>query len=371
MTASSPRRAEVAPDPREIARRFWLGGEISSVRPHGNGHINTTFRVETLGARAFILQRINGAVFRDPGSLMANLGRVTRHLRARLEAEGASDLDRRVLSLVPSLEGRDYVLDEAGGYWRCFPFIEGVKERPSIESPQQAFEIARAFGNFQRLLSDLPGEPLHPSIPHFHDAGRRFDALTAAVESDVLNRANQAVPEIRFAFGNRPLSQFFAGFIARGEMNERITHNDTKLDNLLFDAASGEALCVIDLDTVMPGLALYDFGDLARSAACTALEDERNLDRVRVDPRIFGALAQGFIEGTGGSLSTLERENLVGATQVFAFTLGVRFLTDFLEGDSYFRIHREGHNLDRARAQFALLRDLQEQEEALRSVLTA
>lgn len=359
------------PDPREIARRFCLEGELSSVRPHGNGHINTTFKVEIQGARNFILQRINGAVFRDPGSLMANLGRVTRHLWARMEAEGVADVDRRVLRLVPSQEGQDFLLDEAGGFWRCFPFIEGAREKSTIENAEQAFEVAKAFGNFQRLLSDLPGPSLSPSIPHFHDAGRRFDDFSSAVDSDVLNRANQAVPEIRFAFGNRPLAQFFAGFIARGEMSERITHNDTKLDNLLFDAVSGEALCVIDLDTVMPGLPLYDFADLARSAACTALEDERNLDRVRVDPGLFRALARGFAEGTDGGLNALERENLVGATQVFAYTLGLRFLTDFLEGDPYFRIHREGHNLDRARAQFALLRDLQEQEDELRVATTS
>ncbi len=357
------------PDPREIARRFRLGGDVGGVRPYGNGHINATFRVEASGPqgpRRFILQRINGSVFRDPAGLMANLGRVTRHLRARLEAEGKADLERRVLTLVPSLEGQDFLQDEDGGHWRCLPFIEGTRERTVVENPAQAFEIAKAFGTFQRLLSDLPEPPLETTIPHFHDAERRFEAFSAAVDSDVLNRANQAVPEIRFAFVNRPLSIFFAGFIARGEMRSRITHNDTKLDNLLFDAVSGEALCVIDLDTVMPGLALFDFGDLARSAASTALEDERQLDKVRVDPTLFGALARGFLEGTAQGLSPLERDNLVGATQVFAYSLGLRFLTDFLEGDPYFRIHREGHNLDRARTQFALLRDLQEQEDELR-----
>ncbi len=359
--------------PREIARRFQLEGEIRGAQPYGNGHINATFRVDCRGpegTRRFILRRINGSVFRDPAALMANLGRITRHLRGKLEAEGAPDLERRVLTLIPSLEGRDFVQDETGGYWSCCPFIEGTREVIRVEDPIQAFDAGSAFGTFQRLLSDLPGPTLEPTIPRFHDARKRFETFVSAVDSDVLNRAHQAVPEIRFALGHRPLSEFFAGFIARGEMAERVTHNDTKLDNLLFDTVSGRAICVIDLDTVMPGLALYDFGDLARSAACRAAEDSLQLDGVRVDPRIFGALAKGFLEGAGG-LSALERENLVGATQVFAYTLGLRFLTDFLEGDRYFRIHREGHNLDRARAQFALLRDLQEQEDALRAATTS
>jgi len=347
-----------------------MEGEVRGVRPYGRGHINATFLVDASGPGGdgrFILQRINSSVFRDPATLMANLGRVTRHLRSRLEAEGAPELDRRALTLVSSEDGRDFVEDATGGFWRCFPFLEGTREVVAVENRDQAFHAAKAFGTFQRLLSDLPEPSLTPTIPHFHDAQRRFEAFAAAMDCDLLNRANQAVPEIRYALGNRPLAEFFAGFIARGEMSERVTHNDTKLDNLLFDTASGQALCVIDLDTVMPGLALYDFGDLARSAACTAAEDELQLDKVRVDPDIFGALAKGFLEGTEPGLSAVERENLVGATQVFAYTLGLRFLTDFLEGDRYFRIHREGHNLDRARAQFALLRDLQEQEDALRA----
>lgn len=361
--------ALAAPDPRDVARGFQLEGELRWVRTHGEGHINSTFLVASSGGageRRFILQRINSSVFRDPGALMQNLGRISRHLRARLEREGGGDLDRRVLSLVPTLDGADFFVDGAGGHWRCFPFIEGARALLVAENPEQAFNAAKAYGNFQRLLSDLPGPGLTPTIPQFHDARRRFAAFSDAVDSDMLNRANQAVPEIRFAFANRNLSEFFAAFIARGEMRERITHNDTKLDNVLFDAASGQALCVIDLDTVMPGLALYDFGDMARSASCSAAEDELHLEKVRVDPRLFGALARGFVEGTGNALSALERENLVGATQVFAYSLGLRFLTDFLEGDRYFRIHREGHNLDRARAQFALLRDLQEREEELR-----
>ncbi len=361
------------PDPRDIARRFQLGPEVRWVRPYGNGHINATFLVgcgEPGGERRYLLQRINSSVFQDPRALMGNLGRVTRHVRARLAQEGVENLERRALALVPSQEGADFVQDDEGGYWRCFPFIEGTRTLGAVENAVQAVEAARAYGAFQRLLGDLPPPNLVPTIPHFHDAGLRFQAFSEALDQDAHNRATQAVPEIRFAFGNRTLADFFAGFIVRGDMRERIVHNDTKLDNLLFEATVDTALCVVDLDTVMPGLPLYDFGDLARSAACSAVEDESRLDRVRVEPGLFGALAKGFLEGTGDGLNAVERENLVGATQVFAYTLGLRFLTDFLEGDRYFRIHREGHNLDRARVQFALLRDLQEREDELRAAAT-
>ncbi len=365
--------AHATPDPRDIARRFQIEPEARWVEPYGNGHINATFRVgcgEPGGERHFLLQRINASVFRDPRALMENLGRVTRHVRGRLAREGVADLHRRALALVPSKDGADFVLDDEGAYWRCFPFIEGTRTLSKIESAAQAVEAGRAYGAFQRLLGDLPPSSLAPTIPHFHDAGLRFQAFSEALERDLNNRANQAVPEIRFALGQQSLAVFFAGFIARGDMRERTVHNDTKLDNLLFEATADTALCVVDLDTVMPGLPLYDFGDLARSAACGAVEDESRLDRVRVDPGLFGALAKGFLEGTGDALNSVERENLVGATQVFAYTLGLRFLTDFLEGDCYFRTHREGHNLDRARVQFALLRDLQEHEGELRAAAT-
>lgn len=361
------------PDPRGIARRFQLESEVQWARPYGNGHINATFLVacgEPGGERRYLLQRINAHVFCDPPALMENLGRVTRHVRARLAGEGVEDLGRRALALVPSEDGADFVRDEDGDYWRCFPFIEGTRTLAKVESAAQAFEAARAYGAFQRLLSDLPPPSLVPTIPHFHDAGMRFRAFHAVLDQDLHHRATQAVPEIRFALENRALAEFFAGFIARGEMGERIVHNDTKLDNLLFDATADEALCVVDLDTVMPGLPLYDFGDLARSAACGAVEDEFRLDKVFVEPTLFGALAKGFLEGSGDGLNAAERENLVGATQVFAYTLGLRFLTDFLEGDRYFRIRREGHNLDRARVQFALLRDLQAREDELRAAAT-
>lgn len=344
------------------------------MHPYGDGHINATFLVVVAsqrGERRYILQRVNSSVFRDPLALMENLGRVTRHLQKRLESEAGSSPARRALSLIPAQDGQDFVVDTAGGYWRCFPFLEGTREVATLERPAQAFEAGRAFGDFQRLLADLPGPSLTPTISHFHDAEHRFSNFTTAMDADVLNRATQAVPEIRFALARRDLAGFFPSFAQSGEMQERLTHNDTKVNNLLFNASADRVECVLDLDTVMPGLALFDFGDLARSAACSATEDELRLDQVQADPILFGHLARGFVEGTGAGLNAVERENLVGATQVITYSLGLRFLTDFLEGDRYFRIHREGHNLDRARTQFALLRDLQEREDGLRAAVKA
>ncbi|MFZ1613136.1 MAG: aminoglycoside phosphotransferase family protein [Holophaga sp.] len=366
--------APAAPDPRAVARDFCLEGELRGVQPYGDGHINATFLVTTAtrtSERRFILQRINTSVFREPLALMENLVRITRHLHLKLEAEGVVDLERRALRLVAATDGSDFVMDGAGGCWRCFPFIEGTREVSVLAGPHQAFEAGRAFGDFQRLLADLPGPALSPTIPHFHDAEFRFHAFSAAMDADVLNRACQAVPEIRFALSQRDLAGFFGAFIQRGEMQPRITHNDTKLNNLLFDAVTDQVVCVLDLDTVMPGLALYDFGDLARSAACAAPEDELRLDKVHADPAIFAELARGFLQGSGAGLNGVERDNLVGAAQVITYSLGLRFLADFLEGDRYFRIHREGHNLDRARTQFALLRDLQEREPELRRSVEA
>lgn len=356
--------------PGEIAARFRLPGPPGAFAPLGGGHINVTFLGEA-GGRAFVLQRINGAVFPDPLAVMANMARVTAHLGTSYRRDGTPEPERRALSLVPARDGRAYVEDAEGALWRCCPFITGGAPLPSLVDGAQGFAVARAYGDFLRRLGDLPGPPLAETIPHFHDGARRFAAFQAAVAADPHNRAGQAREEIDGALREEALAGLLTGLRARGELPLRPTHHDTKLDNLLFDAATGEALCVLDLDTVMPGLALGDFADLARSAACRVAEDARDLARVGADPGLFGALARGFAAGLGEPLLPLERELLLAATQAFALVLGLRFLTDHLEGDRYFRIHRPGQNLDRARAQLALLDSLRARAGELEAALTS
>ncbi|HWQ09062.1 MAG TPA: phosphotransferase, partial [Holophaga sp.] len=234
-----------------------------------------------------------------------------------------------------------------------------------LEHPDQAFQAAKSFGAFQRHLMDYDGPRLFETIPRFHDTPDRFQVLARTIEADRCNRAARAAEEIAFALANEGLCGSLLALKARGLVQERITHNDTKLNNVLLDDLTGEGMCVLDLDTVMPGLSLYDFGDMVRTATNPVAEDELDIAKVQVQVPMFEALARGYLEGMAGALSSIERERLVLAGKLLTFECGMRFLTDFLDGDHYFRIHREAHNLDRCRTQFALLRSLEAQEERL------
>jgi Ser/Thr protein kinase RdoA (MazF antagonist) len=356
-------------DVPEIASQFDLPGVFCAAEPYGSGHINDTY-VVTHDSRGlpvrFIVQRINSDVFRTPIALMENIGRVTGHLRQRMSAFGDHASDRRILTLVPTHDGSDYHQDAAGNVWRAFIFIEGAHTHDTIKSAAQAYQAARAFGRFQDLLSDLPEPRLHETIPDFHHSRRRFDAFAEAVRSDPFERAAQAEREIEFAFRHEPVVDVLLGLHEAGEIPERVTHNDAKLNNVLMDDESGEAVCVIDLDTVMPGLTLFDFGDMVRSATTPAEEDERDLDNVVMRMPMFEALASGYLASVGSILNQTEKELLPFAGRLITFECGIRFLTDFLVGDSYFKVHRDGHNLDRARTQFKLVDSIVEQEAAMK-----
>jgi Ser/Thr protein kinase RdoA (MazF antagonist) len=356
---------ESPPDLFVVARAFELPGEAVAFEPYGSGHINETWVVSLRGGpvRRVILQRVNTSVFRDPGGLMANIARVTRHLAGKLA--GAPDAGRRALSLIPTLEGADFLDDGEGSVFRAYPFVEGARSRDALTSPRQAFEAARAFGTFQRLLSDLPPPRLAETIPCFHDTPRRLARFREVVAGDPANRAAAVADEIAFVLSREPLAGSLATLQTAGLLAERVTHNDTKVNNVLLDDVTGEGICVIDLDTVMPGLLLHDFGDLVRTAASPTAEDERDLSKVVVSVPMFEALAAGYLGAAGSVLSPLERGLLVVAGKLLTYEVGTRFLTDHLEGDVYFRIHRPGHNLDRARTQFTLLRSLEENEESL------
>jgi len=336
-----------------VARAFAVPEGPVRVERLGQGHIHETFLATIAGgARRVVLQRVHTGIFREPERLMENVARVTAHLHATLAREGAADRARRALSLVSARDGRPFHRDAQDGFWRCFEFIERTRALETAADPREAFEAARAFGHFAAALADLAGPPLFEVIPHFHDLPRRLAALETALRGDPHGRAREVASEADAA---RAAAERVARALARtGTLPRRTVHNDCKLNNVLLDARSGEGLCVIDLDTVMEGSVLADFGDLVRTAACPAAEDERDLARIRLDPARFEALARGYLAGSGGLLEPAELAALPLAGPLLALETGVRFLTDHTEGDVYFRIHRPAHNLDRARAQLRL-----------------
>lgn len=340
-----------------IAAQFAVNGNVISVEPFAGpgGHINASYVVtcRAAGGRAerFFLQRLNAHVFPNLAALMENVARVTRHLGGPLR-------------LVPTVAGQASFRDEQGDVWRLYNFIEGAVPR-TVATAVDAERAAGAFGAFQRALADLPGPRLHETIPRFHDTPRRLEAFECAVDRDQARRAASVQPEIAAIRGHAALAGVLMQAAATGAVPERIVHNDAKLANVLFDAASGDALCVVDLDTVMPGLGLYDFGDLVRSMATRAAEDERDLARVQLEPELFASIATGYVNGMREFLTPAEKELLVSAAQVIVFEQALRFLADHLEGDRYYRIERSGHNLDRCRTQLALLAALRAQEREL------
>jgi len=353
-------------DVAAAAQAFAIEGEFAGGAPYGSGHINDSFRVIfTHDGREsrYILQRINHRIFKNPVTLMENIERVTAHLATQVS--GHPDRDRRVLRLIPTRSGGVLHVDAKGEYWRAYVFIDRATTYNAVESAGQAFQAAKAFGEFQHMLADLPAPRLHDTIPDFHHTPKRFAALEKAIAADVAGRAAGARPEIEFALARKPL----ASLLVEAGLPERVTHNDTKINNVLLDDVTGEGTCVIDLDTVMPGLAAYDFGDMVRTATSTAPEDEQDLSKVEMQFPLFEALARGYMMTASGFLTAEEKESLVVAGKLITFEIGIRFLTDFLSGDTYFKTHRQGHNLERARAQFKLLESLERQEEPMRALL--
>lgn len=370
MTLLSQTNLEV--DLRTVCGAFPLHGQFLGGAPYGSGHINDTFAVEfdQAGTRVrYILQRINQRVFKDVPALMENIQRVTEHASRRAQASGQPDAARRAMTLLPTRDGRSYYRDADGGCWRCYLFIEGAATHDVIQNGAQARAAARAFGEFQQLVVDLPGKRLNETIPHFHDTRRRFEALQVAIAADRFNRAAEADAEIGFAHSREQMVDVLLDLHARGALPERVTHNDTKLNNVMIDNRTQEAVCVIDLDTVMPGLALYDFGDMARSATNAGAEDARDLARVSSRLPIFEALVEGYLSAARPFLNEAEIAHLAFSSILITYEIGLRFLTDHLEGDVYFKTRRPGHNLDRARNQFALARNMELQRTAMEAIV--
>ena len=359
-------------DLASVTSGFPLLGRFRSAAPYGSGHINDTFAVvfDQAGRPVrYIFQRINHRIFKDVPALMQNISRVTAHATRKAAVQGGDDASRRALTLVPARDRSPYHRDAEGAWWRCYLFIEGARTHDIIENPRQAREAARAFGEFQQLLVDLPGGRLNETIPNFHHTRRRFEALQQAVANDPRGRVKEVAAELEFARAREPIVDTLLDLQNKGEIPERITHNDTKLNNVMIDDVTHEGVCVIDLDTVMPGLALYDFGDMVRSATNSAAEDERDLGKVHSRLSIFEALVEGYLAAARPFLNAAEIAHLAFSGRLITFEIGLRFLTDFLEGDVYFKTKRPGHNLDRARNQFALLRSMEAQSTEMEAIV--
>jgi Ser/Thr protein kinase RdoA (MazF antagonist) len=364
---------KVGVDFKATVSRFQVMGDFVECVPYGTGHINDTFKValNMAGVQVhYLLQRINHNIFKNPRGVMDNIVRVTTHLRRKVAESGFADATRRSLCVVPAVDGDSCHQDGEGNWWRMYLFLEGARSYDRVESAAQAREAARSFARFQNLLADLPAPRLHETIPHFHDTPVRYAALRAAVSKDACNRAGEAGAEIAFVERRADMCGHLLGRHGRGEIPERITHNDTKLNNVLLDDQTGEGVCVIDLDTVMPGLALYDFGDMVRSATAAAAEDERDLRNVRMRIEMFEALAEGYLS-EARFLNRAEREELVFSGRLITFMIGMRFLTDYLQGDTYFKTHRPGQNLDRCRVQFKMVESMESQAADMERIVAA
>jgi hypothetical protein len=349
-------------DVSAIACQFQIDGGFAGATRCGSGHINDSYCVNFRQASTsvrYILQRINHSIFRNPIALMENIQRVTSHLAAKVSGE--RDRSRLVLTLIPAHDGRTWYVDADGSYWRTYQFIENAHTYDAVESTEQAFQAAKAFGQFQKLLVDLPAPRLHDTIKDFHHTPKRFMALEQAISSDVAGRAILAKREIEFAFTH----QSIASVLLDANLPVRITHNDTKFNNVMLDDVTGEAICVIDLDTVMSGLALHDFGDMVRTATSPAKEDEQNLSKVTMQFSMFEALVRGYLASAGDFLTKAERQHLVVSGKLMTFEQGVRFLTDYLQCDPYYKVSCDEHNLDRCRTQFKLLESIEQQEERM------
>ena len=352
----------------EVSRQFQIYGDLLHAEPCKIGHINETY-IATYNQGGvqvrYVHQKINTNVFKNPDAVMDNFVRVTSHQRRKLVERGAHDASRRTLTVIPTRDGRPYYRTPAGECWRTLVFVDGVRTFEAVESPPQAFEAGKAFGEFQNLLVDLPGARLAETIPHFHNTRKRFAALQKAVTEDHANRAADAKKEIEFALKQERIVDVILNALARKKIPERVTHNDTKFNNVMLDVVTGKAMCVVDLDTVMPGCALYDFGDMVRTTTSPTLEDELDLAKVEMRLPMFKALARGYLATAGPFLTKAERALIAFSGKLITFTIGIRFLTDYLSGDTYFRVHRPHHNLDRCRTQFKLVESIERQEAAM------
>ena len=353
---------------QEVLDAFDFGAPVESAVRYGQGHINDTFKVHTQpDNRRFILQRMSAAAFKRPDQLMDNIIGVTEYLGRQIVSRGG-DRAREALKVLRPRSGESYYTDSRDGAWRVYHFVERTVCHQTADKPELFAASGRAFGRFQLLLKDYPADTLYETIPNFHNTEDRLARFKAAVRADKLGRGAECRPEIDFVLAREADCSVALDAMRAGKLPLRVTHNDTKLNNVLMDADTGEGVCIIDLDTVMPGLVIYDFGDSIRFGANHCAEDETDLTKVNLDVDLFSIYTAAFLEGSGGSLTDDEIAYLPWGARLMTLECGIRFLADYLEGDVYFHIARERHNLDRCRTQFKLVSDMEEHWRELEAI---
>ena len=356
---------------KEIFDCFYADGTFLNGEPYGSGHIHDTFRIETVEKEKdnYILQRLNNKIFKNIPELQHNIETVTVHLRNKLENIPGSDIKRECLRLIPSRDGKTWINDNDGNFWRMYIFISNHHSYNVVDSPDKAFEGGRAIGRFQAMLSDMPEGSLFETIPWFHDIEKRLQTFKNKIIENPARRVETVDKEITQILNRAEEMKIILRLGREGKIPQRITHNDTKFNNILLDE-NDKALCVIDLDTVMPGYVHYDFGDAIRTAANTAAEDEKDLSKINMNINLFKAYSEGYLSETEKTLNDVEKEFLAFAPRLITYTIAVRFLTDFIDGDHYFKIHHEFHNLQRARAQLRLVMSMEEQYEDMKRIIS-
>ena len=342
--------------------------EEIDIQRYGNGHINDTYVVSQNGIK-MLLQRLNTNIFKNPEGVMDNIVNVTEHLKKKISAAGG-DPERETMTVINASDGKPYFVTESGKFFRMYKFIEDNLSVDKAQSTEQMTSAAETLGKFYHMLDDFPAETLSVAIPKFHDTRNYYNRLMGAIENDVAGRKASVEKEIEFVKNHEFLADILNNGLADGSIPLRVTHNDTKLNNILFDAPTGKGLCVIDLDTVMPGSVLYDFGDAMRFGAASGPEDEKDLKKIWFDLDMFDAFTKGFAAEMKETLVAGEVENLVNSVKILTFECGMRFLEDHLNGDTYFKIHRENHNIDRARTQFKLVADMEAKTAEMEAIVT-
>lgn len=353
---------------REAAAAYPFGGDIVSISPYGGGHINDTFLAVCQDGSEYVLQHINSYVFKRPDQIMENIIGVTHFISDKLTAQG-EDPSRSTLTVIQTNNGENYYVDSDGEFWRVTVNIPNTTAYDFVESADMLEKSGAAFGNFQSMLADYPADTLHETIPHFHDTPDRYRQLEEAIQNNASGRLENVAAEIEFAKARKADCSILMDLLAEGKLPLKVTHNDTKMSNVLIDNATGVAVCVIDLDTVMPGLTAFDYGDSIRAGATTAAEDEVDLSKVHFSIDLFKAYTAGFLGAAGAALTETEIRTLPVGAKLMTLEVGMRFLADYLNGDVYFKTKYPQHNLDRARNQFHLVEEMEQQWDDMMAVI--